>query len=104
MLSQTKRLKIQEFINQKPGKISRGQFFLVKTFFQSGKTRIGVSVPKKIFPTAVGRNRLKRVIFNHLQSIFIAISPSSYLIQVLPPASSAKDRAIIEELEKLILD
>jgi len=104
MLSKTKRLKIQKVADQKPQKIKRGKFFLIKTFSSPSPTpQIGIAIGKKVFPAATKRNRLKRVVANHVREIYIHLPGQDYLIQALPPAATAPDRAIIEELRALLL-
>jgi len=103
MLSKKKRLKIQDFINQKPQRIIRGKLFVIKTFSTTdGTPRVGIAVGKKILSSAAKRNRIKRLVANYIQEMYINLPPQNYLIQALPQSTTAPDHVIIEELQSLL--
>ena len=103
MLSKKRRLKIQGFVNKKPQKINRGRFFVIKTFPSvDNTTQVGIAIGKKIASSASRRNKMKRLVANYIQEMYINLPPQNYLIQALPPATTVADHVIIEELEKLL--
>lgn len=68
MLKKTKRLTTKEFqeVFQKGKRVS-SPLFLV-SFLETDKTKVAVSIPKKVYKRAVDRNYSKRIIFDCLKN------------------------------------
>jgi len=75
MLKKTKRLTTKEFqeVFQKGKRVS-SPLFLV-SYLDIKKTKVAVSIPKKIYKKAIDRNYIKRIIFECLKKQDI---PTSY--------------------------
>lgn len=99
MLPKKYRLPIQRL----PAKSIKniGSPILAVKIFNSNLShaRFGVIISKKINKTAVGRNRLKRLVFAFIQKIFPKIPPADYLIIINKKEADGKE--LIVELKKV---
>ncbi len=105
MLSRNQRLNLTtSFKWVASGKRSEGASG--KIFFREGENvhpLIGVSVSSKVFPTAIQRNRAKRLWMTACQNLYPQLSPSLNI--VIMPKSSTLDQSsdqLTEELKSLL--
>jgi len=64
--------------------------------------RLGLAVSRKVDPTAVGRNRIKRQLrerFRHLRS---ELAPGAYVVVARPPARALANEAVGNAFEALL--
>lgn len=103
MLAKKFRLPIQKgsFANFKS---LRGDYFLVKKRENNlSFSRFGVAVSRKAVEGAVGRNKIRRTVFNFINQRKLHLNPGfDFLISVLPPTRRSDKGGVVEELKKLL--
>ena len=67
----------------------------------SDKTRVIISVSKKISKKAVERNRVKRRVRAYMRGLSKKLEPGSYLIIAKPGAGEIKGKILENELKML---
>lgn len=68
MLAKKYKLPVKEFLDKKPRISGRTKFFLVRILLNNLKfSRFGVVISKKVSPSAVVRNKIKRIIFDFVR-------------------------------------
>jgi len=97
MLAKKFRLPIQKFIGQK-SKSVRSDFFIVKFRPNDlGFSRFGTVISKKVYKSAVKRNKLKRIIFNFIQAKKLHLKQNNDVLIIVSPKISRLTKAEIEE-------
>ena len=101
MFKKTKRLTTREFqeVFQKGKRVSSPLFLLSYTDLE--KTKVAVSIPKKIYSRAVDRNYIKRLIFNCLKEQVILPS-LGIVIVVKKKLDNITHKGVCSELSDLI--
>lgn len=98
MIAKKYKLPVKNFSEGK-GRSIRTSNFLLKIFSPTAPfSRCGALVSKKIRPTAVSRNQLKRQIFTVFWEQHTHIPLGDYLIIILPAAAKNDDRSLIADL------
>lgn len=103
MLKKFFRLPIQNWMKDKKIKTItiKGDFFMVRVRDNDKDfCRFGIIVSAKIFKGAVGRNRLKRKIFELIRTtkLIEKFSGKDILLSVLPQATRVQEKIIIQSL------
>ena len=68
---------------------------------ESGKPRLGLAVSRKVDATAVGRNRIKRVLRNTFR-LYADLPAKDYVVVARHAAASADNAQIKQDFEKLL--
>ncbi len=103
MLAKKFRLPVSEVLNQK-GATRRGRYFIVKVF-APGKpyARLSAVVSAAVSPRAVGRNWLKRLVYETARSLLPSLTVADYLVIAQKGAyAPAASDGMINELKKLL--
>jgi ribonuclease P protein component len=88
MLPSSQRLSSRQFdLVMKKGRIIRSPIFLIRLLKVEEKSRVSAVVPKKVCKTAVGRNKIRRQMYEAVQPFF------SSLVQGYHIALFANDKA-----------
>lgn len=81
MLKKSKRLSTEEFnLVLEKGRVVHSPFFTIRVLGGMEAFKISVVSPKKIYKTAVSRNRSRRVIYAILASFLDKFKSSSYIL------------------------
>ena len=67
-----------------------------------GPVRLGLAVSRKVDPTAVGRNRIKRVIRDQFRRLQGTLAPGAYVLVARPSARQADNSALRDGLLRLL--
>ena len=98
MLSKKKRLLLQTTIGKR-GRVYRRDVITIKILpSTTSHSRFGVSVSKRVAPTAVERNRIKRMVFAALEKRYAEWPRADYVITVQSPCSQYTQAQINEQL------
>lgn len=87
----------------KDGVVIKGSFLLIKfNKKQEHGCRIGLSIPKKNYPKAASRNRLKRVITENISAL---ISKGNFegIDAIVIVKKKEKEELLCSELKKLLM-
>lgn len=106
MLSKTNRLttlQLEEVIEK--GEVVHTSLFWLKRYKNQDKTKkLSVITPKKIFKTAVTRNKFKRKVYNYTKEIFSKIKEGFNIVLALKePLLKTENNKIKEELEQIFV-
>jgi len=64
--------------------------------------RLGLAVSRKVDPTAVGRNRIKRQLRECFRHVRAELAPGAYVVVARPAARSLPDEAVRKAFETLL--
>ena len=106
MLAKKFRLPIQDWLKQRKRIITRkSDFFIIKKSDNNlAFSRFGVVIRKKVSKLAVGRNKIKRIIFDFIRFKKLnKISGKDILIIISPKTAELKKEGIEKELTKLLI-
>ncbi|QCO66637.1 ribonuclease P protein component [Luteimonas yindakuii] len=67
-----------------------------------GPVRLGLAVSRKVDPTAVGRNRIKRVIRDQFRRMRSDLAPGAYVLVARPAARQADNDALRDGFLRLL--
>jgi len=105
MLAKKFRLQIQDWFKEKKFSADRkSDFFIVKTARNNlSFSRFGAIISKKVYKSAVRRNKIKRAIFNFIRlNKYHELPGKDVLIIVSPAVSRLTGKEIKEEIKKIL--
>jgi|SRR3989344_5304720 len=103
MLAKKYRLPVQKFFYERPPKTQKSRYFLLKSFPQGAPhSRLGVVISKAVAAKSTRRNKLKRSIFDFFKDYKTRLPAQDFLLIALPPATLLKNKALQEELGKIL--
>jgi len=98
MLPRSQRLSVEQFNEViKKGRVSHSLFFYARILTVKGKSRLSAAVPQKVSKTAVGRNKLRRIIYEAVKPIMPKVIPDTEIIII---AKDCALKANFEEIKK----
>ena len=101
MIAKKFKLPIQNFVGQS-GKVIRNPHFILKFFPTNNNfSRFGLVISKKVHAGAVQRNKIKRLIFNLIQTMSEKLPVNDYLVIISPSAQKLSDQEIEHEFRNL---
>jgi ribonuclease P protein component len=81
MISRSQRINLEQFnLVMEKGKIVHSSLFLARILDGKTETRIAAIAPKKVAKTAVGRNKIRRKIYEAVRKLNGEISSGSHIL------------------------
>ena len=105
MLNHSYRLTVEKF-NQvmEKGRVSHSPLFLVRILRDQADIRISAVAPKKVSKTAVGRNKIRRKIYEATRTYKHRIIPGLHvIIFAKPTVLKATQKEIVADLEDIFV-
>lgn len=101
MLAKKYKLPVQGFAKKKPAFSGRFDFFSAKTTPNKlAFSRFGAIISRKVFASAVKRNKLKRLLFRVIQKENYHLNPGQDVLFIFHPFSSGvADKKMDAEME-----
>lgn len=85
--------------------VARGRGFFNHSFsirYSPGPvTRFAVVVSTKVSKSAVRRNRIKRIVREHLKRNLLSFPPGDYVVAARQPCGKAEDKTVLANLKDL---
>lgn len=105
MLSRSQRLSVEQFNSvMEKGKIFHSSLFLARILSNQIDTRISTVTPKKVSKTAVGRNKIRRKMYEAVRNFKDSIPPGSYIIIFAKPTIiKSKQIDIVTDIKTLFV-
>ena len=112
MLAKKFRLQLQNYTPDKKNSAlkllhsSKSVFFSVKIFINHlNYSRFGLVISLKVSPSAVQRNKIKRIIFNNLRLSGEYLKPGRDIVIIVLPATNKLSKEELEkEIKKILRD
>ncbi|MDQ2933285.1 MAG: ribonuclease P protein component [bacterium] len=105
MLSHIQRLNVAKFnaVLEK-GRVSHSSLFLIRILRGQSDLRVAAVTPKKVSKTAVGRNYMRRKIYESVRPMLSSMAKNTHiLIFAKPAAVDVKQKDLVEDLKSLFV-
>jgi ribonuclease P protein component len=77
------------------GRVTHSPLFLLWSLKHDGTTRVSATVPQKVVKTAVGRNKLRRKMYDVIQPLFSVIAANTHAVVIAKKAAIDANAALL---------